>query len=83
MPDNAPMSMPRLAAVIAVAGAIITSCTASKDLGSPTVQAAKNQPTDQVKIQWTYPTDAATPSQFQVVRDGDVVATVDASHLST
>jgi hypothetical protein len=72
-----------LRGVVAVylGGTMVISCTASKDLGSPIVEVAKHQPPDQIKIQWTYPTDAATPRQFQIVRDGDVVATVDGSHL--
>jgi len=56
------------------------ACTSSQGLGAPAIQAPKHQPPDQIKIQWTYPTDAV-PSQFQIVRNGDVVGTVDGSHL--
>ena len=81
MPNNAAMGNLRWLVMALFVSVSSMACTGSKDLASPTIQAAKHQRTDQIKIQWTYPTDAATPSQFQVVRDGDVVATVDGSHL--
>jgi hypothetical protein len=70
-----------LLVVVSVAAITVISCTASKDLGSPTIEASKHQPTDQIKLQWAYPADAAVPTQFQITRNGDVVAAVDGAHL--
>jgi hypothetical protein len=57
----------------------LVACTKQPALGTPQLSEIEDKPQTKVVLHWSYPTDAATPAQFRVLRDGKPIATLDTS----